>query len=162
MTLAGGNKVNQVHAEVFNFRVCLVASMLGFDLWWWNSFRIASIHGNGWIRGADHIICIAGDVFNCSYEVRVVLQLFHIWGIRKPGNAMNVWTSTELPLKSKPVVRCSQNTSIDKLVAPMSKKTSPRSLDCLQWQHSCWNCCARHLGKSVLPVQATGCQQHCV
>ena len=27
--LAGGNEVNQVHAEVFNLRVWLVASMLG-------------------------------------------------------------------------------------------------------------------------------------
>ena len=39
---------------------------------------------------------------------------------------MNVWTSTVLPLKSKPVVRCSQNTNvegIDKLVDPMSKKS---------------------------------------
>ena len=62
MTLAGGNEINQVHAEVFNFRVWLVARMLGFGLWWWSSFRIASIHGNGWIHGADHIIRIAGDV----------------------------------------------------------------------------------------------------
>ena len=38
---------------------------------------------------------------------------------------MNVWTSTVLPLKSKPVVHCSQNTNvegIDDLVDPVSKK----------------------------------------
>ena len=128
MTLAGGNEINQVHAEVFNFRVWLVARMLGFGIWWWSSFRIASIHGNGWIHGADHIIRIAGDVFNCSYEVRVVVsgqQLFHIRGIGKPGNTMNVWTSMVLPLKLKPVVHCSQNTNvegIDELVDPVSKK----------------------------------------
>ena len=123
MTLAGGNEANQVHAEVFfNFRVWFVASMLGFGLWWWSSFRIASIHGNGWIRGADHIICIAGDVFNCSYEVRVV---FSGQQLGKLGNTMNVWTSTVLPLKLKTVVRYFQNTNvdgIDELVDPVSIK----------------------------------------
>ena len=32
MTLAGVNEINQVHAEVFNFRVWLVVRMLGFGL----------------------------------------------------------------------------------------------------------------------------------
>ena len=38
---------------------------------------------------------------------------------------MNVWTSTVLPLKLKPIVRCSYNTNIegiDELVDPVSKK----------------------------------------
>ena len=146
MTLAGGNEINQVHDEVFNFRVWLVARMLGFGLWWWSSFRIASIHGNGWIHGADHIICIAGDVFNCSYDVRVVVsgqQLFHIWGIGKPGNTMNVWTSTVLPLKSKPVVCCSQNTNvegIDELVDPVSKNQSAiAAMAAFLLKQLCWS-----------------------
>ena len=69
-----------------------------------------------------------------------------------------------LPLKSKPVVRCSQNTNvegIDELVDPMRKKTV----------YNRWIVCNTSIpagtavlviwAKSVLPVQATGCQQRC-
>ena len=84
----------------------------GFGLWWWSSFKIASIHGNGWICGAYHIICIAGDVFNCSYEVRVIFTSRRLLRLPSSGSWSNAlddfYVLIELVALHQPL-ECSQD-----------------------------------------------------
>ena len=68
MALAGGNEVNQVHAEVLNLSVRLVANVR-LCLWNWSSLGIASISGNAWVDGADQAIDVAGDFLHSCKEV---------------------------------------------------------------------------------------------
>ncbi len=112
VTLASDNQIHQVLTKIVYLSIRLVSNMRVY-LGWRSIAEVAAIGQKSQVGGTNCGINVCEESLTCLLGGRWRKSLLNIQCIRKPSKTVDMWATTVLPLKPKPVVLHLQNINVE-------------------------------------------------